>query len=146
MAVALSGGFARFARQLLGRAGPPAGGDWALWQAARDGDERSARMLVGRLAPQALALARGFLRRDEDAEDAVQESFVRLWRSRPDAGRGGSLATYFNTIVLNRCRTRAGARVDLPTEQADLEAMLEREQADAATGGDAFEALALTRE
>ena len=95
----------------MGRPGPPdEGDDWSLWQRAREGHAASARSLVRQLTPQALGLARHWLGRREDAEDAVQEAFVRLWRSAPSDTRGARLSTYFNTIVINRCRSLLVAR------------------------------------
>lgn len=99
--------------------------DWLLWERARTGDESGASELVRLLTPQALGLAMQLLDRREDAEDAVQESFLRLWRSNPVADRGSRLATYFNTIVINRCRTRLSARHDLPTDDDTLASMVE---------------------
>ena len=79
--------------------------DWAMWRAACQGHEASAVQLVRRLTPQAMGLARQLLPRQEDAEDMVQEAFLRLWSARPDEARGAALATYFNTIVINRCKS-----------------------------------------
>lgn len=96
---------------------------WALWKAACAGDESSARALVQLLMPQAFALAMQLLARREDAEDAVQDALVRLWRSRPSDTRGATLSTFFNTIVINRCRSALVRRRELgtPPEQiADL--------------------------
>ncbi len=54
---------------------------WALWHDANRGHARAAERLVRRLTPQAFALAMRLVGRREDAEDAVQDAFVRLWRS-----------------------------------------------------------------
>jgi RNA polymerase sigma-70 factor (ECF subfamily) len=95
--------------------------DWVLLQRARDGDAPCARRLVQALTPQAVGLAMQLLRRREDAQDAVQEAFARLWRSRADPERGATLATYFNTIVINRCRSMlVAARREQPTDPEDL--------------------------
>lgn len=140
----MSGLFDRIARMLHGT--DAASTDpWALWSAARAGDAASARALVERLAPRALALARQVLRDPAEAEDIVQESLLRLWRSDADARHGSALSTYFHTIVLNRCRSRLRARIDEPTDQDALDTMLERAQDDARDDAPAFESLALTR-
>lgn len=94
--------------------------DWALWQRARCGDAAAASGLVRRLAPQALALARQMLGRSADAEDVVQASFLRLWDSRAEGGHGAALATYFNTIVLNRCRSQLLRQREQATEPTAL--------------------------
>lgn len=115
------------ARARLGRAaGTHAGAeDWALWQRACAGEAAAATALVQRLTPQALGLALQLLRRHEDAEDMVQESFLRLWGSRPSEAHGASLATFFNTIVINRCKSLLVKRRELSLEPETLEALSE---------------------
>lgn len=92
------------------------GDDWSLWHAACAGDEASATHLVHRLTPQAHGLALQLLTQREDAEDVVQEAFLRLWRSRPSDAHGATLATYFNTIVINRCKSWLVRRRELGTD------------------------------
>lgn len=91
-----------------------------MWRAACRGDEASARQLVRRLTPQAVGLARQLVMRQEDAEDVVQESFLRLWNAQPDETRGAALATYFNTIVINRSKTLLNRRRELSTAPEQL--------------------------
>ncbi len=98
----------------------PAGDDWSLWRAACAGHAGSAQQLVRLLTPQAYGLAMQLVRRPEDAEDAVQESFLRLWRSAPSDSQGARLSTYFNTIVLNRCRSALVARREQAMEPEAL--------------------------
>lgn len=98
--------------------------DWALWQRAHGGDEAAARALVQRLTPQAFGLARQMLSNASDAEDAVQDAFLRLWSSRPERNQGARLSTYFNTIVLNRCKTVWVQRREWATEPASLADLL----------------------
>ena len=117
-------GLARWLPRLRAR---PAEDDWALWRRACAGEAEAAAALVRRLTPQALGLARQLLRSAEDAEDMVQESFLRLWGSRPSEARGAALATFFNTIVINRCKTLLGQRRELATEPETLEAMAENQ-------------------
>ena len=106
------------------RAGRPVDSeDWQLWHAACGGCADSATRLVRLLTPQAHGLALQMLGRPEDAEDAVQEAFVRLWRSAPNDRRGARLSTYFNTIVINRCRSFWAARREQATEQDELQAL-----------------------
>lgn len=124
--------------QVLGDRGrqPPAADHWALWRAACAGDQASASALVRRLTPQAHALAMQMLGRREDAEDMVQEAFLRLWRARPSDAQGASLATYFNTIVINRCKSWLTRRRELSTDPEELVAL-----ADAGQGTDAPQSL-----
>lgn len=109
---------------------------WALWQAACAGDQASATALVQRLTPQAYALAMQMLGRREDAEDAVQEAFLRLWRARPSDTRGATLATYFNTIVINRCKSALTRRHELSTDPEQLLELADAGQSTEAAGAD----------
>lgn len=120
----LAAAIGRQTRRALGRA--PDG--WMLWRQATGGDPGAAQALVGLLTPGALALARQMLGRLEDAEDVVQESFLRLWSARADDTRGAQLSTYFHTIVLNRCRTHLVRSRELSLDPADLVELHERHQ------------------
>ncbi|MBK6295173.1 MAG: sigma-70 family RNA polymerase sigma factor [Rhodoferax sp.] len=104
-------------------AGLPAGDDWALWHQACSGDAPSARALVRALTPQAHGLAMQLLRKTEDAQDVVQESFLRLWSSRPSDACGARLTTFFNTIVINRCKTHLTKRREFTTDHETLVAI-----------------------
>lgn len=108
---------------------------WALWRAASGGDPQSARRLVQQLTPTALALARRMLGRLEDAEDVVQESFMRLWSASPSDNAGAQLATYFHTIVLNRCRSHLVRQRELALGPDELTALHDRHQQDAEAAG-----------
>ena len=112
--------------------------DWALWREACAGNERSAQQLVRELTPSAYGLARQLLRRSEDAEDAVQDAFLRLWRSHPSDSQGATLSTYFNTIVINRCRSRWTAQREDATDPDALAELHDAQQAGdiAAQGAD----------
>jgi RNA polymerase sigma-70 factor, ECF subfamily len=104
-----------------GRAAP--GEDWRLWHAACAGEPAAATRLVAMLTPQAYGLALQMLGRAEDAEDVVQEAYLRLWRSSPSDQHGARLSTYFNTIVLNRCRSLLVSRRELATDEDELHAL-----------------------
>jgi len=107
-------------RRATATASPSPADDWALWRRACGGDTRSASQLVRTLTPQAFGLAIQLLGKSEDAQDAVQDAFLRLWRSHPSDGHGARLSTYFNTIVINCCRSQRAARREQATEQDAL--------------------------
>jgi RNA polymerase sigma-70 factor, ECF subfamily len=112
---------------------------WSLWARAHAGDASAARQLVAHLAPQACALAVRLLGRHEDAEDVVQDAFMRLWRSEPRSDLGATLATFFNTIVINRCRSLLVARREWATDPDDLRDMHDaHEQSTSPAGVDPF--------
>lgn len=68
------------------------------------------------------------LRQRADAEDVVQESFLRLWSSRPSDSQGATLATFFNTIVINRCKSLLTQRRELATEPEALAELSDAQQ------------------
>lgn len=106
----------------------PAVDDWSLWHRACAGHAPSATTLVRRLTPQALGLAMQVLHHIEDAQDMVQESFLRLWTARPSDAMGARLATYFNTIVINRCKTHLTRRRELAVEDDVLLEIADQQQ------------------
>ena len=103
--------------------------DWTLWREACAGHAPSAQQLVRLLTPQAHGLALQLLRRSEDAEDAVQDAFLRLWRSQPSDTHGATLSTYFNTIVINRCRSRWSSQREDATDPEALAELRDVRQA-----------------
>lgn len=112
----------------VGLTTPSASSDWALWREACAGRAKAATTLVRELTPQAYGLAIQLVGKREDAQDAVQDAFMRLWRSHPSDTRGARLATYFNTIVINCCRSQLGARRELATEHDTLTELHDAQQ------------------
>jgi RNA polymerase sigma-70 factor (ECF subfamily) len=69
--------------------------------------------------PSAYNLARWILRNDHDAEDSVQDAFVRAFRAF-DRFRGGDGRAWLLTIVRNVCYSRLrDARGELSVEEFD---------------------------
>lgn len=123
---------------------------WHLLRQASQGHEASARQLVRQLSPMAHGLAMQLLRHAPDAEDAVQDAFARLWASQATDGHGATLATYFNTIVINRCKTRLVQRRELATDPELLAPMADERQLgqtpDATAWADAGEPMSGSRQ
>jgi RNA polymerase sigma-70 factor (ECF subfamily) len=82
--------------------------DHGLWQEATGGNTRAVRHLVEQLTPKAHALAWRMLGSTHEAEDVVQDAFIKLFGSRSFEGRS-SLGTYFHTIVSRLCLDRLKA-------------------------------------
>jgi RNA polymerase sigma-70 factor (ECF subfamily) len=120
-------------------------GDWSLWRQACNGHAASATRLVRNLSPQAFGLAIQLVGRREDAEDIVQDAFLRLWRSKPSDTHGAKLSTYFNTIVINRCRSLLASRREQATEQAPLIQLHDEQQERDGNAGDAHDMTPLRR-
>lgn len=81
-----------------------------LLQALRAGEEPAYERLVRRYGGAMLAVARRFLRCDEDAADAVQEGFVSAFRSIHGFAGDSKIGTWLHRIVVNAClmKLRAG--------------------------------------
>jgi RNA polymerase sigma-70 factor (ECF subfamily) len=90
------------------RAQPEA--DEKLVLRARAGDERAVRSLVQRHNRRLFRMARGILRDDGEAEDVVQETYVRAF-TRLDRYRGeAAFGTWLSRIAMNEAYGRLRRR------------------------------------
>ena len=99
--------------------------DACLVERCLAGDESATRRFVQRFEGLIFGLSLRMLGRREDAEDAVQDVFLRTFRSlhRWDAAR--PLTPWLVAITANRCRTA----LDRRSRQASAAALPEREAA-----------------
>lgn len=69
----------------------------------KEGDSNSFRHFVNEYKDKAYSLCNKILKNPEDAEDALQESFLKLYRAIMDGNfeEKSKLSTYFYTIVYN---------------------------------------------
>jgi RNA polymerase sigma-70 factor (ECF subfamily) len=72
----------------------------------RNGNEDACEFLVRTQTGRLLAVARRYLRQEEDARDAVQEAFVAAFRSIARFQGGSSVSTWLHRIVINACLMR----------------------------------------
>ena len=84
--------------------------DVALLERIRAGDERACEALVRQHGGRLLAVARRFLRTEEDSADAVQDAFLSAFRSLEGFERNSTLGTWLHRIVVNVCLMRLRAR------------------------------------
>lgn len=83
-----------------------AGDDALLVQGARDRDETAIRAIMQHNNRRLFRVARGILRNDGEAEDVVQETYVRAF-THLDSFRGdSSLATWLTRIAMNEALGR----------------------------------------
>jgi RNA polymerase sigma-70 factor (ECF subfamily) len=99
--------------------------DGALVACVRAGEREAFRQIVQRCNQRMFRVVRGVLRADADAEDVVQEAYVRAYE-RIDSFRGeSSLATWLTRIALNEAYGRLRKRhdrVDIEQDEALLRA------------------------
>jgi RNA polymerase sigma-70 factor (ECF subfamily) len=77
--------------------------------AARQGDVRAFATLVDMFYARCLRFALHMLTSRPDAEEAVQDTFVRVYRALPKFREGSAFEPWLFRILANRCYT-AGAR------------------------------------
>jgi RNA polymerase sigma-70 factor (ECF subfamily) len=94
---ALDPGPRRPAQNVSGCGGPHE----PLLAAAQTGDRAAFDELLTRQRPRAIAAALRVLHNPDDAEDAVQDAFVKIWRCLPAFEGRASFSTWVHRIVVN---------------------------------------------
>ena len=103
-------------------------------EAARKGDRLAFESLLAEARPRALCVAMKVLHNQDDAEDAVQDGFLKAWRNLARFEGRSAFSTWIHRIVMNAsldlmrrqaCRPGAGSE-DLSerperAEEANLE-------------------------
>ena len=74
-----------------------------LVEGLRAGSDEAFEELVRGYGGRMLAVARRFMRNDEDARDAVQDAFLSAFRSMQRFEGGSKLGTWLHRIVANAC-------------------------------------------
>jgi RNA polymerase sigma-70 factor (ECF subfamily) len=87
---------------------------------AGQGDREAAARLIGKHAPKLLTVARRMLSTPAEAEDAVQEVFLKLWThaARWQPGKA-KFETWLYRVMLNQCYDRLRRRPTAPLEAAE---------------------------
>lgn len=84
--------------------------DHRLMERVAEGDAQAFRVLVGRHTASLLAHAERMLRNRSEAEEIVQEAYVRLWKHAPSYRPDAKLRTFLYGVVHNLCIDRLRAR------------------------------------
>jgi len=84
--------------------------DEALVARAVEGDVDAYAALAERYYGSCARIARRMLRNDADAEDVVQETFLRAFRALGRFQQGREFRVWLFTILVNQCRTAATSR------------------------------------
>jgi RNA polymerase sigma-70 factor (ECF subfamily) len=103
------------------------GSDDDLMRRAGRGDNGAFAALVARHLPRATALAIRITGNRSDAEEIVQEAFLRTWKKAPDwtdqEAAGAQFTTWFTRVLVNLCIDRRRRPGWSPLEAAaELEA------------------------
>jgi RNA polymerase sigma-70 factor, ECF subfamily len=84
--------------------------DGAIVQEVLAGNKRAYGELVDRHKEKAMTLAMRMLKNREDAEEAIQDAFVRAFNALPRFEWKSSFSTWFYRIVYNVCATQLSRR------------------------------------
>ncbi|MBC8042573.1 MAG: sigma-70 family RNA polymerase sigma factor [Rhizobacter sp.] len=95
--------------------------DFELAQRVLAGAEYVYAELIDRHKHNAMTLALRLLQNNEDAEEAVQDAFVRVFRGLENFAWKSSFATWLYRIVYNVCTTRLMRRSDVKPVSLDKE-------------------------
>jgi RNA polymerase sigma-70 factor (ECF subfamily) len=96
-------------------------GELDLLQRARSGDKGALDRLLSAARPRALAVALKVLRNPDDAEDAVQEALLKIWRYLPRFEGRSSFSTWVHRIVMNACLDLLRRQASRPAQAHDEE-------------------------
>jgi RNA polymerase sigma-70 factor (ECF subfamily) len=97
---------------------------------AQAGDHQAFAALVADARPRALSVALKVLRNPDDAEDAVQDAFFKVWRYLERFEGRSSFSTWIHRIVMNAsldllrrqsCRPETHVDADETSDRASLE-------------------------
>lgn len=93
-------------------------GDEALLLSAGRGDRGAFTALVERHLGRAGAIAGRMLGSRADAEEVVQEAFLRVWQKAPDwrIDGGAKFSTWLHRILVNLCIDRKRRRPTIPID------------------------------
>ncbi|MCB9377338.1 MAG: sigma-70 family RNA polymerase sigma factor [Holophagales bacterium] len=95
------------------------GAERAFVAALRAGDEGAYRRLVSDQGPRMLAVARRYLRDEEEARDCLQEAFFQAFRSLGRFEGQSRLSTWLHRVVVNCALMRLRRRRARPEESIE---------------------------
>jgi RNA polymerase sigma-70 factor (ECF subfamily) len=117
----------------------PDGGE--LVRRARRGDQGALDQLLRDARPRALAVALKMLRNPDDADDAVQDAFLKVWKNLGRFEGRASFSTWVHRIVMNACldlrrrqACRPGSAEDATMSDDGAEDVVEPETPERALG------------
>ena len=108
--------------------------DEALMARIGQGDDAAYQTLVDRHVGQSTGMATRILFSQNDAEEVIQEAFLRLWRHAPSwKPDGAKFTTWFYRVIMNLCidhkrkiQRRPKAFVSLSSDSQEATSLVER--------------------
>jgi RNA polymerase sigma-70 factor (ECF subfamily) len=91
----------------------------ALVQALRSGEEWAYEAMIREYGGRLLAVARRFVRSDEDARDVLQSAYLSAFRSMSEFEGNAQLGTWLHRIVVNTALMRLRSKRRKPEEFID---------------------------
>lgn len=82
----------------------------AIYREALQGDREAFEVVIRSLSRSLFAIAYGILQNREEAEDVVQDTFVKAWKSRWRVRDSAKLPAWLSTIARHRARDLARKR------------------------------------
>src|ERR1043165_2340996 len=82
----------------------------AIYRAALQGDRDAFEVVICSASRNLFAIAYGILQNREEAEDVVQDTFVKAWKSRWRVRDAAKLPAWLSTIARHRARDLARKR------------------------------------
>src|SRR3954469_11243338 len=82
----------------------------AIYRAAVQGDREAFETVIRSTSRNLFAIAYGILQSREEAEDVVQDTFVKAWKSRWRVRDSAKLPAWLGTIARHRARDLASKR------------------------------------
>jgi len=134
-------------RAVVGKPAKMIDPDTDLVKRAGQGDRAAAQALMARHLPKMLTLARRMMGSQAEAEDAVQDAFLKLWThaARWQPGKA-KFETWLYRVTVNKCydrlRKRSGSNLDEAAEVADPAPAADSVLENAALAGEIETALA----
>lgn len=92
-----------------------------IYRAAIQGDREAFEMVIRSVSRNLFAIAYGILQNREEAEDVVQDTFVKAWKSRWRVRDSAKLPAWLATITRHRARDLVRKRKPEPLPE-DFEA------------------------
>lgn len=91
----------------------------ALLAGLRSGNDAAFEHMVRAYSPRLMAVARRFLRDEQDAADALQDAFISAFRNLDQFNEQARLGTWLHRILVNACLTKlrkSSRRGEVPIE------------------------------